>query len=353
MQDRIGFTDNLVRKQFFDSVRKAANSESWKELASSLGLRRAFFQRYLYGQLLLPQELFEKMLSSQPMEMQEFFKANIFKRPRNWGAAKGGRILFEKYPEEFKKRRENGLKKLKELGIAGGKVKFGIDKNIPLSEELCEFVGAFIGDGFLGGMKTVGISGNSELDKEYLDFQMKNINLLFGLEGKIFKRTDSKSMELRFNSKRFCEFMIDRFGFPKGVKTYTVKIPEEILNSKEQFVFAAIRGIFDTDGCVFLDRRKIYKKPYPRISLQIVSKNLAEQLFIALSRNFVVYKGFNASRQSHCIEVYGIQQLRKWLELIGFSNERNLRKVREACGETRTRDLLITNQLRYYCATQA
>ena len=353
MQDRIGFTDDSSRGKFFAEAKEAAGLKTWKEFSEILGLCKSVFQRYFYGLLLLPQDLFEKLLSSLPAERQDFFSGKVFKKAKNWGAAKGGRVLFEKYPEEFKKRRENGLKKLKELGIAGGKIKSEIDKNIPLSEELCEFVGAFIGDGFLGGMKTVGISGNSDLDKEYLGFQMKNINLLFGLEGKIFKRTNSKSVELRFNSKRFCEFMIDRFGFPKGVKTYTVKIPEEILNSEEKFVFAAIRGIFDTDGCVFLDRRKIYKKPYPRISLQIVSKNLAEQLFVVLSRTFSVYKGFNASRQSHYIEVYGIEQLQKWMRLIGFSNERNLRKVREASGETRTRDLLITNQLRYYCATEA
>ena len=47
-----------------------------------------------------------------------------------------------------------------------------------------------------------------------------------------------------------------------------------------------IRGIFDTDGGVFLDKRKIYKTKYPRIIFQTVSKPLFEQLSSILSKNF-------------------------------------------------------------------
>ncbi|MDO8647079.1 MAG: LAGLIDADG family homing endonuclease [Candidatus Diapherotrites archaeon] len=335
MQDRLGFVDAFVRKQFFEAFRSALNSKNWRELASSFGLHRTLFQKYQYGQLLLPEELFEKMLFSLPAERQDFFTGKFFRKAGNWGAIRGGRVLFEKYPEEFKKRRENGLKKLKELGNAGGKIKFKIDENIPLSEEFCEFVGAFIGDGWLDySNSSVGIVGNRSLDSEYLIRLKNNAQSVFGLNGKLSERKDCLATVLRLNSKMLCELFVNRFGFPKGAKTHSVRIPEEILNSEEQFIFAVIRGIFDTDGCVFLDKRKIYKKPYPRISLQIVSKNLAEQLFMILSKEFIVYKGFNASRHSQYIEIYGIEQLQKWMRLIGFSNERNLRKVREACGET-------------------
>lgn len=65
------------------------------------------------------------------------------------------------------------------------------------------------------------------------------------------------------------------------------------MQSKDELVRATIRGIFDTDGCVFIDKRKSYKLYYPRIALQTVSKDLYNQLVSYLSRHFSLYNTFN------------------------------------------------------------
>lgn len=221
-----------------------------------------------------------------------------------------------------------------------------INSTQPLSEGLSEFIGAFIGDGYLDSFtNSVGFVGNKSLDADYIQYLKRIGKSLFDIDGKLIYRKDSDAIVLKFNSKMLCELLIQRFGFSFGCKTYTVKIPESILNSDVKLAFASIRGIFDTDGCVFLDKRRIYRKAYPRITLQTVSKNLAEQLYQVLSKEFQVYYGCNKNRKSYSLEVYGIKQLKRWLSLIGFSNERNLKKAREALGEIRTRDLRITNAL--------
>ncbi|GEM_PF-315657 len=337
MDDRVGFESGEIRKQFFAEVRAALQSGSWEKFAESFGLSRNYFQNYQYGKLLMPDSLFGKMLSALSSERAEFFRGNSTSKPWNWGEIKGGEALYRKYPWEFKKRRENGLKKLKALG-------FGVAKEInsgqPLSKELCEFVGAFIGDGYLGGNDVVGISGHSTLDCNYHHYLAKKAEILFGISPCFYKSKVKKAIYTRFNSQNLVKMFNQRFGFPLGEKTYIVKIPREILSADEALLFRTVRGIFDTDGCVFFDKRKIYKKPYPRITLEIESQNLAEQLVQILGRHFSVRHKFGTKRGSCVVEIYGHAQLEKWMSIIGFSNERHLDRIKAGSGNC-TRDLSI------------
>lgn len=138
------------------------------------------------------------------------------------------------------------------------------------------------------------------------------------------------------NNSKFLSFLLTkRFGFPLGVKCHAVKIPEEIINSETTFVFATIRGIFDTDGCVFIDKRNAYKNPYPRITFVTVSKQLYLQLKAFLENYFSLYCAKKMPAESEYnrspryeITIYGKKQLEKWVQLIGFSNERHLSKIK-------------------------
>ena len=91
---------------------------------------------------------------------------------------------------------------------------------------------------------------------------------------------------------------------------------------------ATIRGIFDTDGCVFLDKRKAYKKPYPRVTLQSASIDLINQLEDYLSKDFNLYVNkSNRDGYRNYIEIYGHKQLERFLKQIGFSNKRHLNRL--------------------------
>ena len=92
-------------------------------------------------------------------------------------------------------------------------------------------------------------------------------------------------------------------------------------------MFATIRGVFDTDGTVFFDKRKAYAQPYPRVALQIVSKPLFLQLKIFLKDYFSLYTLENSKRNTYHLEVYGHEQLTKWMQLIGFLNKRHFSKI--------------------------
>ena len=138
-------------------------------------------------------------------------------------------------------------------------------------------------------------------------------------------------MSLVFYDKKIFNCLTNRFGFVAGNKTFTVKIPNEILAAEEKLVFATIRGIFDTDGCVFIDKRKIYHKPYGRIILKTASKPLYEQVDMFIQKHFSVYSAIKEwnGNPIYEITIYGNKQIKKWMQLIGFSNERHLCKIRK------------------------
>ncbi|MEK6857222.1 MAG: LAGLIDADG family homing endonuclease [Nanoarchaeota archaeon] len=201
-----------------------------------------------------------------------------------------------------------------------------------LNSDICEFIGAFIGDGYLTNCKphqyTVGITGDKLLDKEYIcNYLSPLIKRSFDFTNpRIYYRNDENSILLRINSKKLSAFLID-LGFHKGPKSHDVTIPKEIF-SKPHLMNHTIRGIFDTDGCVFFDKRNTYKKPYPRITLQSASIELIKQLEKYLSKHFKIYVSkSNRDGYRNCIEIYGNEQLIKFLKLIGFSNKRHLNKV--------------------------
>lgn len=335
MGDRIGFKTEELRKQFFWGVREAAGAKRWNELKDMLGLPRTTFQKYQYGQWLMPAALFDSMLLVLPEEKQHAFFNHVFVMPCNWGASKGGKNNFEKNKTEVLER----LKEVRPKWVPGRKGYFKpVDLNRPLSRELCELIGAIIGDGSVDGHINkrgnskyhLSITGDAKFDRDYLTKVMPTIlRKLFKVKSHFYFRKDSRTMVLNFYSKLLFCLLTKRFGFIAGNKTYTVKIPEEILQAGEQFIFRTIRGIFDTDGCVFFDKRKPYKNPYPRVTLQIASEPLFLQLKTFLERHFPLYTYYRPKRRLFAVEVYGHKQFEKWMKLIGFSNQRHLNRIKE------------------------
>ncbi|MDP3728381.1 MAG: LAGLIDADG family homing endonuclease [bacterium] len=210
-----------------------------------------------------------------------------------------------------------------------GKVNYSFDPNMALNRELCEFVGAFIGDAFYNsyqpGKYVIQFTGDANLDNGYYNNTITPITKkLFGMKPYIRKKKNT--LRVNFQSKILFYMLKERFQFPQGKKVYFVKIPKEIISGKKEFIYATIRGIFDTDGCVYFDKRSIYKKPYPRITLQIANEGLFLQLKALLSKYFEIYTSKRTNRKFY-IEVYGHEQLKKWMLMIGFSNPRHLKKI--------------------------
>ncbi len=202
-------------------------------------------------------------------------------------------------------------------------------KGIKLNKEICELIGAFIGDGYLSSKYLMGISGDKNLDEDYLKNYLQSLikrNFPF-TKPKIYYKKKENTIMLRVYSKQLFNFFLNT-GFKQGKKAHTVTIPKKIVEN-EEFLKATIRGIFDTDGCIFLDKRKAYIKPYPRITLQLASIGLINQIENYLKKDFTLYVSKNnRDGYRNYVEIYGHKQLEKFLKQIGFSNKRHKDKIR-------------------------
>lgn len=232
---------------------------------------------------------------------------------------KRGPTTYQKYPHIFEKLHHSH--------------KHDFDVDLELSTELCEFVGAFIGDGFTGRYGSnylTQFTGDARYEWDYLKYSLAPIaQKLFNIDASL--RAVGNTLRMNFRSRSLYLLLTERFQIPLGRKNLTVRIPEEIIEGGQNFIIAALRGIADTEGTVFFDLRPIYDVPYPRIQICTTSSPLAKQIReILKGMRFSIYTREDR-RTEHPVfhtEIYGLAQLQKWLREIGFSNKKHLDKIR-------------------------
>jgi len=133
-------------------------------------------------------------------------------------------------------------------------------------------------------------------------------------------------MQVNFHSKQLFEMLTQRFHLPAGVKFDKVLIPKEILDSAPENVAAVLRGMFDTDGCVFFDKRKAYTVPYMRIVLTMKNPPILNQVVEQLAKRGI-HGHISRGRDLHIISREDIE---KFLHVVGFSNPKHIDKVLKA-----------------------
>ena len=134
------------------------------------------------------------------------------------------------------------------------------------------------------------------------------------------------------NSKDNCLFLINELKIPYGKdKSLKARIPELIKSNWDLTKFF-IRGIVDTDDTIFVSKKPRIEK-YSVIEIMTINLHLAEDIKSILeSRNFRVskiwkFKQTMSEKPCYRFGLYGENNLRKWVEEIGFSNPIKLEKA--------------------------
>ena len=206
------------------------------------------------------------------------------------------------------------------------------------SVELAEFFGALTGDGYMNNYRKydyiIEITSNKIKDKEYLIYLSRLIKKLFNINPCYSEKKDQDTACLTIRSKFVFGYLLDK-GFVRGKKEQ-ISIPSWIENN-EHFLKSFVRGLFDTDGCVSLKNKE--GKKYPVLSITSKSEILLTRVKAYLEkRDISSYKAKRIEKGprylheiiTYKIEVNGHKNLNLWFELIGSSNERNLKRFKEA-----------------------
>jgi len=196
---------------------------------------------------------------------------------------------------------------------------------IKLTSELAEFVGIMLGDGYLSYPKNprIKISFNSIDDKEYLDFVFKHTKKLFDTNIIIKHRKNENTSDLFIFNREVIRYLINNINLKISPKWNKAKIPRWILdNHLEKYV---LRGYFDTDGCVVITNNNGTR--YPRLEMKICPSPMQDQFISILNKFDFKFGVYDIGKGKVRIQMNGRNELKKWSELISFSNPKHRQKA--------------------------
>ena len=209
--------------------------------------------------------------------------------------------------------------------------------NIPktITPELAEETGWHIGDGsmnyYVNGNKKKGLyqlRGHKLDDVEHYNSRIKTLyKSLFEIDIPLRLMDSTGVYGFQIWSNKLIDFKTE-LGLPTGKKN-EISIPKLFLNNKE-LTKSIIRGIFDTDGCLYLQKR--YNKLYPRIKIVTTSKKLAKQLKEQIIQLGIRATSYECKRKNlnwkplQSIEVRGIVETEKWFSIIKPKNPKFIKK---------------------------
>ena len=197
------------------------------------------------------------------------------------------------------------------------------------SEKLAEFFGIIFGDGHLSSYQ-LSITTNSGTDMEHAHYSMGLIRKLFELEARLKPRKTTMAVDVVVSSVRFVRWL-NRLGMPIGNKlTKHLSVPPWI-QKNDNFRKGFIRGLFDTDGCVYLDRHIIGGKKYENLGWTITS--YSDKLRGDILK-MLVDLGYRPTLKMSQKSVYlrRASDIRKYFVEIGSSNNKNLRRFKKFQG---------------------
>lgn len=357
------YLDDEIRKNIFSKLKQVHKVQSYRGLAKVLGINNSTLDKWVYGQNYIPMKIFPEGLLDQ--------KLIVDIKEEGWGKSKGGKIgisqLRKIYPLKIRRRWsiKGGLKTVKNLEKTKKIMKpqeinlarvrkiirlieiknnelyftnnefpnlntdklatYNENKDIVLpkilDENLAEEIGIHIGDGTLVESRNYYSLRGYSIDEHeyYLNHVSILIKKVYGFEPKIFVRKSICGFEKC--SKLLFDFKTKIIGLPYGKKSHIIDIPDIIKKSNnEKLILACIRGILDSDGCIWFSKNGTY----PRIELFSMSTYLIGSLEFYLDK--IGFKTCVNKKRTN-ITIYGKSMLDLWLNRIGTNQPKNKLKI--------------------------
>lgn len=290
--------------------------------------RRTVFD-WRRGKYLIPEEAYKTLLGLLSTDGQEFEIRFIDERVQKAMAGRlGGASFMGRYGSL-------GNQATRQLGGQNSYAKHkdslnGIfaKKLITLpspSEELAEFFGIMIGDGTIAKYQ-IGIALNLTDDREYANFVTELLSKLFATEPSLQLRPKSNCIVITTSSIVLVEYLTG-LGLPKGDKLRAgLDVPTWILEDR-RFIIACLRGMFDTDGCVFWENHVIKGKTYsyPRVSFVSASLPLRTSIYEMLTQLELCPK----MRNNRSVNLEKAEDINSYFRIVGTSNPKHTTRFME------------------------
>lgn len=295
---------------------------SWFSFADRINVHKRTLNDWRREQYSLPIDIFHKICKIAELRKPKNIRVKDPFWYVNKGAKLGGIACIKKYgcvggdPEYRKKKRREWWEK---------KGKFtdnSIFRRKPIKEprfsnRLAEFSGIMIGDGSIT-RRQIMITVNSRDDNQYSFFIKDLIQKTFDVPVSICYYKDKLAMKLVVSRSGLVDFCNKKLGLRIGHKLRQgLDIPDWI-KANSSFKKACLRGLMDTDGCIFNECHKIKDKRYcyPRWAFTSYSRQLCFSVIKILEElNFTP-----KLRAGRNVQLEKKEDIIRYFQLIGTSN---------------------------------
>lgn len=211
-----------------------------------------------------------------------------------------------------------------------------------MNEGLSEFIGAFIGDGCLSSYpikkglykaEVIQFTGGWSKDNLYYRKIIGSIiKKNFKIELRVYHRKDDDTVRAYTYNKKVINFLRS-LHFSFGPKANTVVIPTSIVNNKKLSI-SCVRGIFNTDGCVYRRYSKKYNRHnkvysyYKIIQFKSNSVLLIEQIKTILNNLKIKTNRIIKDEKAYVLRVTSQQEVNKFISTIKLNHQYHINRIK-------------------------
>lgn len=195
----------------------------------------------------------------------------------------------------------------------------------PHSLELAELIGIILGDGGLSKCQ-LSITLNKFDDKDFISYVKTLLEKLFGVAPSVYKFQRGKKasiVNIVISRVKLIRFLVG-MGLCIGSKTRNqVDVPLWVKQSPE-FARACLRGLFDTDGCFYIDTHFYKNKIYKNCGMNFTNRSLP---ILSFFKSRLEKFGLHPTQKTQfSVFLRKEQEIVCYFQIIGSSNFKHLNK---------------------------
>lgn len=190
------------------------------------------------------------------------------------------------------------------------------------SSNLAELVGVILGDGTLTEYQLI-LYSNIFDESEYSTFLCDLVMDIFGIEPTIIRDQENGVIRIICSRKNLVKYL-QSLGLGLGSKVKRqARVPSWVRDNRE-YANACLRGLIDTDGCVYLDRHCINGIDYASLCIAFTNASMPLLDFVFWSWQSL---GFHPTRHGRHVRLRRKEEVMRYAEEVGFSNPKHARKI--------------------------
>jgi len=314
--------------RFLREVKERLPHLTWQKIADICGVERHTLLGWRREEWRMSYRTLMRLSRLSGVPTPHILEVVSEKERRRRASAKAGRIVQAKYGCRFTQedRRKGGRVSQQQRREHPERYNFATTRKVinipPKSARLAELVGIVLGDGQITNLQ-VNVSNNAEKEQEYGHFIAGLFKELFGLDATIGKARKNCSKVI-VSSVALVEYL-ESIGLKRGDKLASgVGVPEWIFAS-EATMRACVRGLMDTDGCIFLRRQRSHGRERRYLELHFSSHSPALREGMT---HMLQALGFTPRPGRKNVTLYRQREVHRYFEKIGSSNAHHLARYR-------------------------